>query len=182
MLLHDTTKNLLGLLCSTTAFALLSPLPFDPHHHYWQYSLSRHWKYWLRSLDGAIELMQPSTSVVMLPSCYQALVALCYRYLHGGGSLPQTGSTLSLLFSYGRLSSPLIILISLLWMLSSLFACFYSMEGSRGHYCCPFPPAPPVTWALSELKFALLKSKTFGLVLTFSMPSWIPNSTILWSL
>lgn len=50
MFLHDVTENSLYLLCSTTAFALLSPLPLDAHHHYWECKLTRPWKYWLRSL------------------------------------------------------------------------------------------------------------------------------------
>ena len=40
----------------------------------------------------------------------------------------------------------------------------------------------PPNWPLSELKFALLKSRTLVLGLTFNTLSRIPNSTILWSL
>lgn len=77
------------------------------HHHYREYCLARHWKYWLRSLDGDIKIMQPSTSVVsiMLPSrlsgpCCFVLMLLAWQWQLLSETVPcKIRFPLSLLFS-----------------------------------------------------------------------------------
>lgn len=133
-----------------------------------------------------------NASIFLSGTGCSVLMLLAWQWQLLSGRVPcKIRSPLSLLFS--RPSKPSYFLI---WRTfkSSDHACFPSLDAFQpvhmflvhGKFQKTLPPSLspelPATRALSELKFALLKSKTFGLVLTFSKPSQIPNSTMLWSL